>query len=191
MSTPYRSKSQRGATLIEALVSILIMSLGLLGLAGLQIGAMTFQKSAWSTHRVSEFTGSFGERIRANPKATDADYQYTSNYTTGKAATLTKLDCRTTGTCTPAQVAADDLADLLQKAQVSLPQGSMQVTGTMATGFVVTAMYFDKDFLKSDGTPDSSTTCSASTTGVNWRNCCPTAAAAPDGVRCRRFTIIP
>lgn len=191
MSTPYRSKSQRGATLIEALVSILIMSLGLLGLAGLQIGAMAFQKSAWSTHRVSEFTGSFGERIRANPKATDADYQYTSNYTTGKAATLTKLDCRTTGTCTPSQVAADDLADLLQKAQASLPQGSMQVTGTIANGFVVTAMYFDKDFLKSDGTPDSSTTCSASTTGIGWRNCCPTVAAAPDGVRCRRFTIIP
>ncbi|CAN7404509.1 MULTISPECIES: type IV pilus modification protein PilV [unclassified Variovorax] len=191
MSIPRRSKSQQGATLIEALVSILIMSLGLLGLAGLQVGAMAFQKSAWSTHRVSEFTGSFGERIRANPKATDVDYQYTANYTTGKAATLTKLNCRTSGTCTPAQIAADDLADLLQKAQTSLPQGSMQVTGTITNGFVVTAMYFDKDFRKSDGSLDSSVLCTATTTGVAWRNCCPDTAAAPDGVRCRRFTIFP
>ncbi|MGK6308164.1 type IV pilus modification protein PilV [Variovorax sp. DT-64] len=192
MSIPYRCRSQQGATLIEALVSILIMSFGLLGLAGLQAGALGFQKSAWSTHRVAEFTGNFGERVRANPKAIDADYQYTANYATGKAASLTKLNCRTSTTvCTPAQVAADDLADLLQKAQSSLPQGSMQITGTITNGFVITALYFDKDFRKADGTLDTSATCTATTTGLNWRNCCPDTASAPDGVRCRRFTIIP
>jgi type IV pilus assembly protein PilV len=192
MSIPHLSRSQQGTTLIEALVSILVMSLGLLGLAGLQAGALGFQKSAWSTHRVAEFTGNFGERVRANPKAVDADYQYTDIYATGKAATLTKLNCRTSATaCTPAQIAADDLADLLQKAQASLPQGSMQITGTITNGFVITALYLDKDFRKSDGTLDTSATCTATTTGVNWRNCCPDTAAAPDGVRCRRFTVIP
>lgn len=190
MRNSHRSRTQKGATLIEALISILIMSLGLLGLAGLQVSAMGFQKSAWATHRVSEITGDLAERIRANPKSVDSDYQYTANYATGKAANPTKLNCRTTGTCTPAQVAADDLVDLLKRAQTSLPQGSMQITGTKAGGFVITAMYHDKDFVNAGGAVQ---TCSASSTGINWRNCCPDTASVTtaDGVRCRRFTILP
>ncbi len=188
MSTPNGPRSQAGATLIEALVSIVIMSFGLIGVAGLQLASLTFQKSAWSTHRVAELTGNFAERVRANPKAGETDYQYTSAYATGKAATLPTLGCRTSGTCTPAQIAADDIAGLLQKAQTSLPQGSMQVTGTKSGGLVINLMYFDKDFVQSNGAPGRSQVCSASLTGVDWRNCCPT---AEDGVRCRRFSITP
>ncbi|WP_218509595.1 type IV pilus modification protein PilV [Variovorax sp. dw_308] len=200
-ATPHRSTQRyarrqhkcqlKGATLIEALVSLLVMSFGLLGLAGLQASGLTFQKAAWSMHRVTDITSDIGERIRANPKAMDADYQYTSSYATGKAATLTKLNCRTTGACTAAQTAADDLADLLLKAQTLLPQGSMQITGTVAGGFVVTSMYMDKDFLTTAGTLDQTATCTATTTGIDVRNCCPAAAAAPAGVRCRNFTIVP
>lgn len=191
MSNSRHPKSQAGATLIEALVSLVIMSFGLLGIAGLQVGALAFQKSAWATHRVAEITGDFAERIRANAKATDADYQYTATYATGKSAALTKLDCRNTGICSPAQVAADDLADLLGKAQSSLPEGSIQITGTIADGFVINAMYRDKDFVDATGAPKPATPCTASTSGVDWRNCCPSTASVPDGVRCRRFTIVP
>lgn len=187
---------QHGATLIEALVSLVVMSFGLLGIAGLQISALSFQKSAWSTHRVSEITSEFAERVRANAKAVDSDYQYTAAYATGKAASLTKQNCRTSGTCTATQLAADDLADLLLKAQTLLPEGSIQVRGTLTDGLVVTSMYKDKDFVdsSSSSTPLQTTpTCQASTTGTEWRNCCPAEAAVPagEGIRCRRFTIIP
>lgn len=183
--------SQRGATLIEALVSLLVMSFALMGLAGLQLSALAFQKSAWSAHRVAEITGDFAERVRANPKAVDADYQYVENYATGKAAAPTLRGCRGTAVCTPSQVAADDLAELLMKAQALLPQGSMQVTGTVADGFVFTSMYLDKDNLATDGSLKPALVCQASTTGLDLRNCCPSTASAPDGLRCRRFTIVP
>jgi len=186
-----QQQDQRGATLIEALVSLVVMSFGLLGIAGLQVGGLAFQKSAWSMHRVTDITSDLGERIRANPKAIDANYQYTANYATAKGATLTKLNCRTTGTCSPAEVAADDLADLLFKAQTLLPQGAMQITGTVAGGFTVTSMYMDKDFRTTAGALDQSPTCGASTSGIEARNCCPAAAAAPAGIRCRNFIIIP
>ena len=62
-----RQKLQEGATLIEALISILIMSIGLLGIAGLQLNALSYQKNAWSTHRVAEVTNDLAERILANP----------------------------------------------------------------------------------------------------------------------------
>lgn len=192
MKVQHRSKPrQRGATLIEALVSLVVMSFGLLGIAGLQVSALSFQKSAWSTHRVSEITSEFAERVRANAKAVDSDYQYTAAYATGKAASPTKLNCRGSGTCTATQRAADDLADLLIKAQTLLPEGSIQVRGTLADGLVVTSMYMDKDFVNSAGVLQPSIPCASSTSGTDWRNCCPTEANAPDGVRCRRFTIIP
>ena len=43
---------QKGATLIEALVSILVLSLGLLGMAALQLNALGFQKSSVAVHRI-------------------------------------------------------------------------------------------------------------------------------------------
>jgi len=185
MSTQHRSRFQKGTTLIEALISILVMSFGLLGLAGLQVGALGFQQAAWSSHRVAEITGNFAERVRANSKAVVSDYQYTANYATGKAASPTKNNCRTTGACSPSQIAADDIADLLAKAQTSLPQGAIQVSATSANVFVITAMYRDKD------STDVAPTCSASSTGIDWRNCCPAAAQAPAGVKCRRLTVLP
>ncbi|OQW89100.1 MAG: type IV pilus modification protein PilV [Rhodoferax ferrireducens] len=189
-------KKQLGATLIEALVSILVMSLGLLGIAGIQLNAIAYQKSSWSTQRVAETVNDFAERIRSNPTgASNGNYLYnTANYAAVKAATFTSNDCRTSGGyCSTAQIAADDITELVTKAQAILPGGAAQVAGNSSAGFVVTVMFFDKDFVDSSTPPvlQSSATCSGTTTGVEWRNCCPTGAAAPAGVRCRRFTIIP
>lgn len=170
------------------------MSIGLLGIAGLQLNAMTFQKNAWSTHRVAEVTNDLAERIRANPAgATNGDYSYTADYATGAAATFTSNNCRTSGSfCSTAQIAADDITDFVLKAQASLPQGAAQITGTPAAGFVITTMYMDKEFVNpATGALLTTPTCTATTTGIEWRNCCPAAANAPAGVRCRRFNIIP
>ena len=186
--------SERGATLIEALVSILVLSLGLLGLASLQMNALAYQKSSWATHRIAELTGDISERIRANPTgATNGNYAYTANYATAKTASIASNNCRTSGSaCTTAQIATDDLSAWLTKAQAALPGGAVNLEGASNTGFTVTAMYVDKDFINSaTGVPQSSTVCTTATSGIAWRNCCPAAAAVPDGVRCSRTDIIP
>lgn len=186
--------SQSGATLIEAMISILIMSIGLLGIAGLQVNAISYQKSAWSTHRVAEVSADFAERLRANPTgAKNGSYLYSANYATSTSATLTSNNCRATGTyCSTASIAADDISALLTKTRTILPSGSAQVEGSYSAGFILTVMYRDKDFIDpATGNAMSSTTCSAASTGTDWRNCCPTTAAAPAGVRCRRLTILP
>jgi type IV pilus assembly protein PilV len=184
--------NQQGAALIEALVSILIMSLGLLGIAGIQLNAIAYQKSSWSTHRVAEITNDFAERIRSNPAGVLAGrYVYSDPYSTAKSATFTSNNCRTTiNACSGAQIAADDVAGFVTKAQTLLPQGAAQVSGTGTTGYVLTVMYMDKDFVNTSGVLQSSATCANTTTGLNWRNCCPTSASAPAGVRCRNFTVI-
>ncbi len=185
---------EQGATLIEALVSILVLSLGLLGMAGLQLNALSFQKSSWATHRIAELTGDISERIRANPTgASNGNYIYTATYSTAKAATMTSNLCRTSGTdCTTAQIANDDIAAWLVKAQAALPSGAATLTGDSMNGFTVTAMYQDKEFVDpTTGEPQSATPCTSALTGIAWRTCCPTTASAPAGVRCYRTSIIP
>ena len=186
-----RAKQQTGAVLIEALVAILIMSFGLLGIAGLQIAALGFGKASWTTHRVSELVIDISERIRSNPVAARAgQYTYTSSYATGSTATPTLLGCHTPGTnCGAAQVAADDVASWLVKAQTILPQGSVQLTGDSQNGYIATALWADKD---STVAPNI---CSSSTdkTTFAWRNCCPTDASvsSTNGVKCYRAQILP
>lgn len=189
-----KQHDEQGATLIEALVSILVLSLGLLGMAGLQLNALSFQKSSWATHRIAELTGDISERIRANPTgANNGNYVYTATYSTAKAATMTSNLCRTSGTdCTTAQIANDDIAAWLVKAQAALPSGAATITGDSMNGYTVTAMYQDKEFVDpTTGALQSATACTSSLTGIAWRNCCPTAVSAPAGVRCYRSSIIP
>lgn len=181
---------QRGATLIEALVAILVLSLGMLGMAGLQLNALSFQKSSWAQHRVSELTIDIVERMQTNPVASQSGtYNYTQTYAVSAAATLTNNGCRgstSTVACTPQQIANDDLGGWLDKAQKALPGGAASISGNTTEGFIVTAMYADKDFRKADNTPDTSTVCTSATTGIAWRSCCPSTASAPAGVRCAR-----
>ena len=182
---------QRGATLIEALVSILLLSLGLLGMASLQLNALSYQKSSWASHKVSEVTVDITERMRANPIATkEGKYNYEQNYTLASTATLTGNGCRnstSTTACTPEQIAQDDMRTWLTKAQQLLPGGAATISGESTTGFVITTMYFDKEFKDPiTSTPTASTTCVSASTGIAWRNCCPATVAAPAGVRCSR-----
>lgn len=191
---PANSARQKGATLIEALVSILVLSLGLLGMAALQLNALSFQKSSVATNRLAELTGDISEKIRANPTAArDGDYVYTATYSTAKSATMTSNLCRTSGVdCTTAQIANDDIGAWLMKSQTTMPSGAARLEGDVNSGFNVTVMYQDKDFINiATGAPQASTSCTSATSGIAWRNCCPAAASVPDGVRCYRSNLIP
>lgn len=184
---------QRGATLIEALISILIMSIGLLGIASMQLSAISYQKSSWSMHKIAELSIDIAERIRANPTgARNSNYIYNESYATAKSATPTNNNCKALSTfCSTAQIAADDVAAFITRAQKLLPEGAAVIEGDFNNGYVATAMYYDKEFINSSGILQTSATCSATTSGIDWRNCCPATASVPNGVRCRRINIIP
>lgn len=174
-------------------MSILVLSLGLLGMAGLQLNALSFQKSSWAQHRVSELTIDIVERMQTNPVASQQGrYNYTQTYALSAVASLASLGCQTATTpCSSQQIASDDLSSWLQKAQQTLPGGAASISGDSTTGFVATAMYFDKDFRDAvTNTPSTSASCTPTPTGNAWRNCCPASAAVPAGVRCSRTPFI-
>ncbi|WP_268798098.1 type IV pilus modification protein PilV [Pseudomonas huanghezhanensis] len=66
---------QTGMTLIEILVSVLILAIGLLGAAALQLNALKYTDSSTLSSQASFVAYDMMDRIRANP---DADYRLAS-----------------------------------------------------------------------------------------------------------------
>lgn len=60
---------QRGFTLIEILVTVIVLSIGLLGLAGLQAVALKFNSTAYQRSQATILAYDIAEQMRANAKA--------------------------------------------------------------------------------------------------------------------------
>lgn len=62
---PHRSR-QRGLSMIEVLVAIVVISLGLLGMAGLQAAGLRSSHSALHRAQAAQLANDMAERVRAN-----------------------------------------------------------------------------------------------------------------------------
>jgi type IV pilus assembly protein PilV len=62
-------KFQRGTTLVETLVALLVLSIGLLGVAALQVNALTTNSSAHMRSQASVLAYDLADRMRANRTA--------------------------------------------------------------------------------------------------------------------------
>lgn len=88
---------QSGATLIEVLVAIVVLAIGLLGLAGLQISSLQSNHSAYYRSQATILAYDLTDRMRANRDAAlDGDYAVdfptssTTNSVTGSQANKDK-----------------------------------------------------------------------------------------------------
>ena len=68
---PRRRKIERGATLIEVLVAVVVLSIGLLGLAGLQVTSLQSNHSAYMRSQASLLAYDLADRMRAARSATE------------------------------------------------------------------------------------------------------------------------
>jgi type IV pilus assembly protein PilV len=65
----------RGFTLVEILVAVLVLAIGLLGLAGLQATTMRFNHSAYMRSQATNFAYDIADRMRVNRQAAlNGDY---------------------------------------------------------------------------------------------------------------------
>ncbi|HYS12032.1 MAG TPA: type IV pilus modification protein PilV [Burkholderiaceae bacterium] len=116
---------QRGLSMIEVLVAVVIISLGLLGMAGLQASGMRTSQSAFYRAQAAQFTNDMAERMRAN--LGDA-----RNYTLALTATAP------TGT----SVRDRDRADWLARV-ATLPAGDGSIAVDLANNTVSIAVQWD------------------------------------------------
>jgi type IV pilus assembly protein PilV len=189
----------RGSTLIEVLVSMLILSIGLLAVASLQASTMRFAQGSGARAAIASTLSDFADRIRANPASATAAYALGTTYPAQRStigALAATKECGNSGiTCNEAELAAYDLVQFRLNLNRNMPGGAGFVTGNRAAGFVVTVMWADKTYLKEEANKteqlDTSEVCTGTETGIAARTCCPTAAAAPAGVRCTNMTVLP
>lgn len=79
-------RRQAGVSLIEVLVSLLILGIGMLGAAALQMNALKFTDSSTASSQASFIAYDMMDRIRANP---DGNYALASLATAPTAGSLT------------------------------------------------------------------------------------------------------
>jgi len=110
---------QRGFTLIEVLVTVIILAIGLLGLAGLQLTALKYNHSAYMRSQAIILTNDITDRMRAN-----LDMATAGNYSIALGVVPAVVSCEGVGAnCSPADVAAADLSDWKQQLAAVLPSG--------------------------------------------------------------------
>ncbi|WP_395060329.1 type IV pilus modification protein PilV [Polaromonas sp.] len=134
--------ASRGGSLIEVLVSIVIASIALLALAGVNASALRYTKMSQYRATATLLASDLGERMRAN-KGVDAvggvaatgffagAYDYSSTDFAGQstAATLPAQLCNTAASsCTPQQIAELDIAQWRILVRTQLPEGSIFIS---------------------------------------------------------------
>ena len=136
-------QSQLGVTLVEAMIALLVISIGLLGIASLQITAMNQNTSALNHSQAVWTAYNMSDRIRAN-------ISEFNNYSGIDTTNSYSQDCMASA-CNNAQMRVSDAADWSTMVG-NLPAGRGIITAN-ADGLLVTVMWDD------DGTGATGTGC--------------------------------
>ena len=146
--TQYESQPrlQAGFTLLEVMIALVIFSIGLLGLAGLQAGGLRSNTQAQLRTIATIQAYDMAERIRSNPRGVeDGDYNAfdDTNPTAQSCITLIKND---SPVCTAQEMATYDYYEWELTTQSVLPSGHGTITSASVGGgatrlFTITVMW--------------------------------------------------
>jgi len=117
-----KKNRSRGFTLLEVLVAMVVLSIGLLGLSGLQTSSLRNNHSAFLRSQATLVGNDIIDRMRAN-----RDSATTGDYDIAYAATPTASSC--TSGCSASDVANVDLGEWRSYVE-RLPAGEGQVSVT-------------------------------------------------------------
>ena len=110
-------RNQRGFSLVEVLIALIIMSVGMLGIAGLYVQSMQAGRTSLFRHHAVTLAGDVADRIRANPTA---EVAYTG--------VGVDFSCVAAGiNCNPVEMASHDILLWDGQADESLPNGTVVV----------------------------------------------------------------
>ena len=115
---------QKGSSLLEVLVAVLIMSFGLLSLGGLAAASQQYVKMSQFQSVGMTLASDLSERMRGNVSGFQkGGYVHASAYST-EAVTIPSC---TGAACTDAEMAALDMAEWLKEVRLRLPGGDAYV----------------------------------------------------------------
>jgi type IV pilus assembly protein PilV len=122
MNTPNHSRSQ-GFSLLELLVTLVVLSIGLLGIGLMQTTNLGLTKTAFSRTQAMLLASDIADRIRANEN-------FASSYVTTTNATPS---CIGGSTCLGAALAAADIQDWSNRIVAEFPSGTGKILDAAAS----------------------------------------------------------
>jgi type IV pilus assembly protein PilV len=120
MKSPMKH-SNSGFTLLEILVSLVILAIGLLGLAGLQAAGLKNNHSAYHRSQATQLSYDMADRMRVNVAGI-------SFYVAGTPAASAVTGCATTSGCSAENMAKNDLLEWNNLITDALPGGVGDIT---------------------------------------------------------------
>lgn len=122
---PCGLKAERGSSLLEVLVAMLLLSFGMLALAGMQAYSIAAHKNAANRAVASALAAELAGLIRLNPAGLAAnDYTVALMTTASVPAAPAGTPCAFPA-CTAKLLAATDLAAFQNRVRAELPQGGV------------------------------------------------------------------
>ena len=159
--THAKRKASTGFSLLEVLIALVILSVGLLGIAALISTALKSNGSAYMRTQATALAYNIIDRMRANlPAANNLAYKVSMP---ASAATGNIPATCTVANCTSAQLAIYDIGQWEYDLGTQLPQGRGAVAAATAGGIVsvkVTVLWNDSrahDSLQKSGAPTATT----------------------------------
>jgi type IV pilus assembly protein PilV len=121
-------KSQAGFTMVETLVALVVLAIGMLGIAALYLTSLQAGRTAIYRTQAVNLAADLADRIRANRTAVAG---YGNVYTDAFAPVAS---CSTTAGCSAGELATTDLSDWKADIAQLLPNGEGQVVVALPVG---------------------------------------------------------
>jgi type IV pilus assembly protein PilV len=134
-------RKQRGVGLIEVLVTLLVLSVGLLGLAALQNTALRFSHTAMLESQAQFLIRDLIDSMRVAGAVNAKEFEV--NFT--DSATAAPINCKTSNCSSAKALALWSLEQWRSNVSALLPRGEVEIRRTNATSneYMVTIRYDD------------------------------------------------
>lgn len=148
-------RSQRGSSLIEVLVTVVVLSIGMLSMLWAQTKSMGYQRTAEFRNVATQIASEYADRMRANAEGA-IGYLHKDRYAPGRAIEPSKIGnkCLTgKADCTADEMAQTDKHQMRVLARNSMPGGDLHVTEGKNGGYDIWVLWQQPDM---PGLDDSS-----------------------------------
>lgn len=136
---------QGGASMVEVIITLLIVTAGLLGLGSLLINSIKYQKTASQRSEAVQSAYDLSERMRANGLGVTANNYITNDsYSSMESAALPTIPTCSAVKCTPVEIANIDIADWRRNLAQRLVGGAGNILAGPGRSFDVVVMWKER-----------------------------------------------
>lgn len=159
-------RTNAGFTLIEVLVAVIILAMGLIGLAGLQANGLANNQTAYNRSQASQLAYDMADRMRSNTPVANSYVAATAAGVIPACPNGTNNPCTacttTTNFCTQAQMVAKDVYEWKsalgaipgQRGLLPNGNGSIVQDPPAGSGIYTITVNWDEKKVQDDGNPN-------------------------------------